>query len=67
MAQILVRGAMSTVELTTSDDDGVDAACVEHSIYDSRLSPAGNCSWQVSYDDWNDATAYAADHADRGD
>jgi hypothetical protein len=58
---------MATVELTKDPEDGqIIATCVDHSHSDGRLTPPGNCDWTERYDDLNDATEYAADHADRG-
>jgi hypothetical protein len=67
MARLMLIGNIAEVELTTDDeDDQVIATCVEHSGSDGRLAPPGNCSWTERYDDLNDATEYAADHADTG-
>lgn len=68
MARIFNVGPYAKVELDTDPiEGGVIATCVERSISDGRLAPAGNCSWTERYDDWNDAVEYSADHADTGD
>lgn len=64
MARIFMQGTYAEVELTADNDDGkVIAACVEH-IGEWRV--IDRCNWSEKYDDWNDATEYATDHADRG-
>jgi hypothetical protein len=61
MAQLILKGSMSTIEFTSDPEDGQTiATCIEHSEADGRLAPPGNC------DTLDDATEYAADHADRG-
>lgn len=68
MARLILIGAMAKVELTFEPlEGGVVAVCEEHSESDGRLAPPGNCSWTKIYDDLNDATERAADHADTGD
>jgi hypothetical protein len=67
MARLVLIGNVAEVELTTDDEGGqVIATCVVHDESDGRLAPPGNCSWSEQYDDMNDATEYAADHADTG-
>lgn len=61
MARILNQGAMATVELEKDDEGQIRAICVQHG--DAEWS---DCSWTAEYDDWNDATEYSTDHADRG-
>jgi hypothetical protein len=68
VARIMVIGTMAKVELEGEFlDGGVVARCDEHSPSDSRVAPPGACAWTKTYDDWNDATEYAQDHADSGD
>jgi hypothetical protein len=67
MARILVQGPWATVELTRDpEEDQVIATCVDHSLSDGRLFPAGNCDWTATCDDMGDATEYSSDHADTG-
>jgi hypothetical protein len=67
MARILVVGSIATVELAVEPvDGGVIGTCVKHSPYDSRLTVPRVCAWTAIYDDMNDATEYAAEHADEG-
>lgn len=61
MAKLMLGGDMAMVELIREEDQ-VRAACREHSPFDGRLAPPGNCSWTEVYDTMDDA----ADHADRG-
>lgn len=65
MARLMLGGAMARVELVREEDQ-VRATCDEHSPFDGRLTPAGNCSWTEVYDTMDDAVEYAADHADQG-
>lgn len=68
MAKLMLVGAMAQVEIEQDEEaENWVARCVEHSASDGRLAPAGACSWQEHYDDLNDATEYAAPHADNGD
>jgi hypothetical protein len=68
MARLILKGGMADVELTIDPTEGgVIATCILHSTSDGRLAPPGPCSWTALYDDLNDATEYAADHADTGD
>lgn len=65
MARLMLGGDMARVELTTDPEDGqVIARCDEHSPFDGRLAPPGDCSWTERYDTMDDAVEYAADHAD---
>lgn len=67
MATLMLIGPMAKVEIARDPLDGeVTATCMEHSESDGRTAPAGACDWTETYDDLNDATEYAADHADRG-
>jgi hypothetical protein len=67
MAQLILKGSMATIEFTSDPEDGqAIATCIEHSEADARLAPPGNCDWTERYDTLDDATEYAADHADRG-
>lgn len=61
MAQIIMKGSIAEIELTTDDEDGqVIATCLGHP------GSSWECTWTERYDDWNDATEYATVHADRG-
>lgn len=67
MAKLMLIGPMAKVELTSDDeDDLIIATCVEHSEFDGRLAPPGNCSWTERYDTTDDAWQYAMSHADEG-
>lgn len=72
MAKLMLIGPMAQVEIlspgTEGNEDGelVKAVCYEHSTYDGRLAPPGNCTWSEEYDTLDDAAEYAADHANRG-
>ena len=67
MAQILIKGSVATVELTTEPvDGGVIATCIGHRVETLTSLQPGACGWTDTYDDLNDATEYAADHADSG-
>lgn len=62
MAKLILRGDVADVELTTDDEDGqVIATCVQHVGFEGAP-----CIWTERYDNMNDATNYAADHADIG-
>ena len=64
MAKLILQGDIADVELTTDDEDGqVVATCVKHV---NLLHDDAQCTWAERYDDMNDATEYAADHADEG-
>lgn len=68
MAQILIKGDFATVELTTNPlDGGLTAKCIGHKIETLTSLRPGACDWTATYDDMDDATEYAAGHADRGD
>lgn len=64
----MLIGQVAHVELTSdSEDGGTIAACAGHigsNPLDSRL--IRGCLWTEVYDDLNDASEYAADHADTG-
>lgn len=61
MARLVLIGNTAEVELTTDDeDDQVIAVCKTH------FASSWECTWTERYDDLNDATEYAADHADTG-
>lgn len=67
MAKLMLIGEVAHVALTSDDEDGQTiATCEEHSLFDGRLAPPGNCDWTERYDTLNDAAEYAADHADTG-
>lgn len=68
MAKLMLIGSVARVEILTDpeDEELVLAKCREHSIFDGRLSPPGNCDWEERYDTRGDAVNYAADHADTG-
>jgi len=62
MARLMLIGAVAEVEFTTEPTEGgVIATCVKHPRPDGWT-----CTWSETYDDMNDATEYAADHADEG-
>jgi hypothetical protein len=58
MAKLMLIGKVAHIEIKR-DETCVIAQCNTH---------AGDpyCIWQGRYDDLNDATEYAQDHADRG-
>ena len=61
MARLILRGQVADVELTVEPTEGgVVATCLGHSV-----SPM-ECTWTETYDSMDDATEYAADHADEG-
>jgi len=65
MAKLMLIGSVAQVELTSDSLEGqVFATCVIHPAF--RREYGGLCSWAARYDDMNDATGYAADHADTG-
>jgi hypothetical protein len=67
MAKLMLIGAIAHVELASDPEDGQTVAtCVEHSTSDGRLAPPGSCTWTTRYDTLDDASEYAADHADTG-
>lgn len=64
MAQIFMKGAVAEIELTKDDEEGqVVATCIDHP---GAWKVLERCAWTQTYDDWNDATEYATDHADNG-
>lgn len=63
MSRLLLIGEIAKIELTKDDESGqVIATCAEHP---GRWAEGG-CGWTERYDGMDDATEYAADHADRG-
>jgi len=66
MARIILKGNVADVELVTDSEDGqVIAKCVTHDFGAGGVK-AGECPWSERYDCMDDATEYAADHADTG-
>lgn len=64
MAKLLLVGDAATVELTSDPEDGQTiATCVEHAKPGGGVKP---CAWTERYDTLDDASEYAARHADRG-
>jgi hypothetical protein len=62
MAQLILKGSVATIEFTSDPEDGQTiATCTEH----NPMSHTG-CGWTERYDTLDDASEYAADHADRG-
>lgn len=58
MAKLMLIGKVAHIELEHGEDV-IIATCNAH--------PANpRCTWVGRYDDLNDATEYAQDHADRG-
>lgn len=66
MAKVLVIGSMAQVEILTDpeDEELVLAKCDDHSVFDGRLAPPGDCSWEDRFDSTDDAIAGAEQHAD---
>lgn len=64
MAKLMLIGDVAKIEILTDpeDEELVLARCMEHVI-----APSVPCLWWARYDTIDDATQYAADHADRGD
>jgi len=62
MAKLMVIGKDGrSVEITRDPLDGdLTAKCVKH----GKPGPKNGCDWSETYDDLNDATEYASDHAD---
>jgi hypothetical protein len=62
MAKLMLIGKIGRkVELTFDPEEGTPIAkCVHHDAPGSR----NGCEWTERYDTLNDATEYAADHAD---
>lgn len=59
MAKLMLIGETAQVELTTDPEDGQTiATCTSHGFHD--------CDWTERYDTLDDASEYAADHADTG-
>ncbi len=64
MAKLMVVGKVAHVEITRDPLDGdLTANCKGHGMLDG-LPSTGPCPWSETYDDLNDATEYASDHAD---
>ena len=60
MARLMVIGKVAQVEITRDPLDGdLTAKCALHPTV-----RAYGCGWSETYDDLNDATEYASDHAD---
>ena len=70
MARIMVIGTVAEVELDTDPvNGGVNAWCDVHKsafVFGNIPAHPDGCGWTAPYDDWNDATEYAQDHADTG-
>jgi hypothetical protein len=67
MARVIVSGPHAKVDLTVEPTEGgVIATCVGHTDSDGWPARASACDWTATYDTMDDATEYAADHADRG-
>lgn len=63
MARLMLVGETATVELTSDPEDGQTiATCVAH-----QPASAVKCGWTERYDTLDDASEYAAGHADSGD
>jgi hypothetical protein len=64
MAKLMLIGRTAEIELTTDPEDGqIIATCENHVMPGvGRI----RCDWTERYDDLNDASEYAADHADTG-
>lgn len=62
MAKLMLIGKTAHVEIKPPADD--DETCVIAQCNTHAGDPY--CIWQGRYDDLNDATEYAQDHADRG-
>jgi hypothetical protein len=63
MARLILQGDVAEVELTIDDEDGqIIATCVQH----PGRWQTGGCGWTERYDGMDDATEYAAYHADTG-
>ena len=61
MAKLMLIGKTAQVELTSDPEDGqIIATCWDHPALN------GDCEWTERYDTLNDASEYAADHADTG-
>ncbi len=67
MAKLILKGDVADVELTTDDEEGqVIATCIAHRPETLTSLRPGACGWTERYDGMDDATEYAADHADTG-
>jgi hypothetical protein len=56
MAKLVLQGDTATVLLSTDPEEGTIIATCE----------SESCVWSERYDDLNDASEYASDHADFG-
>lgn len=67
MAKLMLQGEAATVEISQEYDefDMLRAECVKHGG-GPFSGPGIACDWSEAYDSLNDATEYAADHADGG-
>jgi hypothetical protein len=63
MAKLMLVGKTAHIEIKPPTADG-DETCVIAQCNTHAGDPF--CIWQGRYDDLNDATEYAQDHADRG-
>ena len=65
MAKLMLIGPVARIELTSDPEDGQTiATCREHFDRTDWRPPA--CTWTERYDTLDDASKYAADHADTG-
>lgn len=66
MAKLMLIGDVARVELTSDPEDGQSiATCVDHIPFSGEENAVG-CGWTERYDTLDDASEYAADHADTG-
>lgn len=64
MAKLMLIGSVAQVEIVRDPLDGdLTATCVKHGGGMGEW-PGIACDWSETYDDLNDATEYASDHAD---
>jgi hypothetical protein len=60
MVKLMLQGDTADIELTKDPEDGQTiATCVSHPSVET-------CGWTERYDTLDDASEYAADHADYG-
>jgi hypothetical protein len=69
MAELMLIGRVADVEIIHSPlDGGLTANCAGHRGVIRQMLGGGPdippCDWRETYDDLNDATEYASDHAD---
>lgn len=65
MAKLMLVGPAAEIELTWNEEaEAWEATCVVHHY--TRNSRHPGCGWTEQYDTLDDASEYAADHADRG-